>query len=237
MTLRAALVLVLSVLFAASAFVWRFSGYEEGQLPVILADPPMQPAGWAFAIWGPIYVWLVASAAWGVWRRRDDPAWDATRAPLIVSLGAGVPWLAVASAPGQWAPLAATGLILVMLWGAVRATLAAPRTERLQLRGALGLYAGWLTAASAVSVGLLGAGYGLLLPPAGWALVVAGLATAVAVGVLLRRGVGTYAAAVAWALVAVGARNDWSGPGLAALACALVVMAVWGWARTRPQPS
>ena len=231
MTLRAALVLLLSVLFAASAFVWRFSGYEEGQLPVILSDPPMQPAGWAFAIWGPIYVWLVASALWGVWRRADDAAWDATRLPLILSLGAGVPWLAVASAPGQWAPLAATGLIVAMLIGATRAMLAAPARERLQLRGALGLYAGWLTAATATSVGLLGAGYDLWLPPAGWALVVAGLATLVAIAVLMRRAVGTYAAAVAWALVAVAARNDWSGPGLAALACALVVVAVWGWRR------
>ena len=107
-----------------------------------------------------------------------------------------------------------------------------PARERLQLRGALGLYAGWLTAATATSVGLLGAGYDLLLPPEGWALVVAGLATAVAVAVLMRRAVGTYAAAVAWALVAVGARNDWSGPGLAAVACALAVIGLWGWRRS-----
>jgi hypothetical protein len=64
-------------------------------------DPPIQPAGWAFAIWGVIYLWLVASAGYGLFKRDVDPGWDATRWPLFVSLGIGASWIAVAMiAPG-----------------------------------------------------------------------------------------------------------------------------------------
>ena len=40
-------------------------GYDPGQFPVVIARPSIQPAGYAFAIWGLIYAWLMAHAGFG----------------------------------------------------------------------------------------------------------------------------------------------------------------------------
>ena len=60
----------------------------------------MQPAGYAFSIWGVIYLALVAGAVFGLIRRAEHAGWDAARWPLIASLavGAAVPGDLVAQA-------------------------------------------------------------------------------------------------------------------------------------------
>jgi hypothetical protein len=224
MTLRAALLCLLTLAFALSPLlVPGFGGFEPGQFPVPQEDPPVQPAGYAFAIWGPIYLWLIVSAAWGLLRHREDPAWDAARLPLMVSVGVGAVWLPVALR----SPLAATVLIWAMLAGALVALMRTPRAERWLLREPVGLYAGWLTAASAVSVGLVAAGWGV--PPfgaVGWAVVSLSLGLAIALAVAWRAGSYAYPAAVAWALLAVLARNGADLVGLFALAAAAGVAAI-----------
>ena len=51
--LTAALTLILSVAFAASPFlVPGFGGFDPNQFPVPQINPSMQPAGYAFSIWG-----------------------------------------------------------------------------------------------------------------------------------------------------------------------------------------
>lgn len=226
MKLRAWLILGLTLAFAASSLLSDFGGYDAGQLPVPLADPPMQPAGWAFAIWGPIYLWLAASAAYGLLRRAEDPWWDATRLPLGVSLLVGVPWLSVAEGPSAAAPLWATVMIVAMWAGAVSALLRAPERDAADvwlLRAPVGLYAGWLTAATAVSFGLVGAGWGVWMGPFGWTAATLLLALAVALSVMRARPLPAYGAAVAWAFAGLAARNGWTTAlGLAALAAALL---------------
>ena len=52
-TLIAALCFILSIVFAASPFlVQDFAGFDPNQFPVPQDNPPVQPAGYAFAIWG-----------------------------------------------------------------------------------------------------------------------------------------------------------------------------------------
>ncbi|UWQ22801.1 tryptophan-rich sensory protein [Jannaschia sp. W003] len=222
MTVRAVLVLVLAVAFALAPVLGpSFAGYDPAQFPVRIEEPPVQPAGYAFAIWGVIYLWLVVSAAFGLWRRRDDAGWDATRLPLIVSLGVGVPWLAVALASPLWA----TAMIWTMLVGALVALIRTPSRDLWLLRAPVGLYAGWLTAASAVSLGLLAAGWGLPpFGPVGWAFAALAVGIVVAAAMLLRRPSLLYGVAVAWALVAVTVRNGLSPLGLFALVAALAVL-------------
>lgn len=227
MTFRAALVLILALLFAGSSFLSDFGGYDSTQLPVPLEDPPMQPAGWAFAIWGPIYLWLIASAAFGLVLRRRAPHWDATRWPLALSLLIGVPWLSVAEAGTPAAPLWATVMIVGMWAGAVAALMRSPPRDRPWLREAIGLYAGWLTAATAVSFGLVGAGWGVAMGPEGWAVAAILVAVVVGASVLTRVRSWAFAAALAWALVGVAVRNDLSGPpAWVALGAALLVGAL-----------
>ena len=103
-----------------------------------------------------IYLWLLVSAGMGLWRRRHTPAWDTSRGPLALSVGLGALWLPVA----VQSPVGASLLIWVMLVPALVALFRAPKHDTLWAAAPLGLYAGWLSAASCVSLGLLAAGYG-----------------------------------------------------------------------------
>ncbi len=79
--------------------------------------------------------------------------------PLIVSLAIGAIWLAVAVRDPVWASV----LIALMLGGALAALFRAPaRPDRWLLLAPLAIYAGWLTAATGVSIGILLTGFGWL---------------------------------------------------------------------------
>ncbi|TDL78135.1 hypothetical protein E2L08_12615 [Palleronia sediminis] len=215
------LIVLLALAFALSpAFTSSFGGFAPDAFPVPQTDPPVQPAGYAFAIWGIIYLWLLAHAGFGAWARRAAPGWAATRAPLAVSLAVGAVWIPVANASPLWA----AALILVMLAGAVAALLRAGRGDPWLLDTPLGLYAGWLTAAASVSVGLVLAGWGILgAVPA--ALVAIALAAVIGLPVLARRPSPGYALALIWALIAVVVQNA-AGPWLVAGAAMAAIAAV-----------
>ena len=222
----ALLVLVLAVAFASSSVVFPFAGFEPDAFPIPQNDPPAQPAGYAFSIWLVIYLWLILSAAYGVFRRAENPEWAATRGPLLLSLGIGMFWLAAASQ----SPLLATVMIWAMLLSAVVALARSPVTDRWLLRGPIGLYAGWLAAASCVSIALVGAGYGIAFSQTTWAFVVVIAATLGALGVIGWLGrVPEFGLAVAWALIAVAVKSAHSEPllaltaGLSAAAVGVVV--------------
>ena len=230
----AALVLVAALAFALSPLAaGSFGGFDPADFPVPQDDPPVQPAGYAFSIWGPIYLWLVAHAGFGLLRRADDPAWAAPRAPLLLSLAVGAVWIPVAEASPVWA----TVLIGAMLAGALAALArTTPKVDRWLLQAPVALYAGWLTAASCVSVGLLLAGWGWTSEAAAaWIALGLALALAGAVQGALGRAP-EYGLAVAWAVVAVGVANWGASPGLVALAAlGAVTMAALAWrAAARP---
>ncbi len=202
--LVAILVFILAVLFAASpAFVPDFGGFDPDQFPVPQDDPAVQPAGYAFAIWGPIYLWLIIGMGYGVWKRRDDAAWHPMRVALIPSLAVGSVWLAAAVASPIWAAV----LIWIMLISALVALFRSPVEDKWFAALPLGLYAGWLSAASCVSLGLVAAGYGYMEETtAALAAIFLALVIASAVQSQLRRAP-TYGIAVIWALVAVVVQN------------------------------
>jgi hypothetical protein len=204
--LRAGLVLIAALAFGISpVFTEGFKGYDRTQFPVLIEDPAILPAGYAFAIWGLIYLWLFAHAGFGLWKRADDPAWDGTRLPLLGSLAIGAIWLAVAVRSPLWASL----LITLMAAGALVALARAPaRSDRWLLLAPLAIYAGWLSAATGVSWGVLLSGYGWL-PDTGAALLMLTLVLALALTVQLRLGrAPEYALTVIWALVAIVQRQQ-----------------------------
>ena len=62
-------ILILAVGFAASPiFSNGFGGFYRESFPVKVERWPAQPVGWAFSIWGLIYLALIATAAWAVAR-------------------------------------------------------------------------------------------------------------------------------------------------------------------------
>ena len=219
LTLLAAIAFALSPLLSTG-----FNGFAPDQFPVPQDNPPVQPAGYAFSIWGLIYLWLIAGAIYGVWDRATDPDWEPMRPALIVSLVIGAGWIPVANIAPVWA----TVLIWAMLITAVMALLRAGTADHLWLRTPIALYAGWLTAASSVALGLILAGYGYLgAQVAAWV----GITLALVIGLLvqvLRPDAPAYPLAVIWALVGVVVRNL-EGPNLSVLALCAVGIALLGW--------
>ncbi len=216
-----AIVMPVLVLLAALAFALSpllapgFGGFDANQFPIPQVDPPVQPAGYAFGIWGLIYLWLIIGAAYGAWKKSTDTRWAPMRLPLILSLVVGATWLPIAQTSAVWATI----LIWVMLAFAAFAILRAPQgggTNAWLGRAPVALYAGWLTAASSVSLGLMAAGYGVMgqIPAA-----ILSLLLALVLAVLIARkrpDAFGYLVGVIWALIAVCVQN-WQGGATAVL--------------------
>lgn len=221
----AAAVLVAAIAFALSPVIFPgFAGYSADLFPIPQDDPPIQPAGWAFAIWGPIYLWLIIGAGFGLWRRAGDEDWLPMRAPLLVALVVGFLWIPVA----QVLPGLATILILIMWAASCLAMICAGRRDPWFEGRPVAVLAGWLTAASGVSVGIWLAGHGVL--PAMVAAIlclIAVTATALAVQ-SLRRDEPAFSLAVIWALVGIVAANAGRGAWLPVVVASVAALAI-GW--------
>ncbi len=213
------IVLLLAVAFAVSPFLSSgFGGFYPESFPVQVDRWPAQPVGWAFSIWGVIYLGLIIAAAWALWRPATMPQWGRVGWPLGVSLFIGVFWIEMA----MRSPPIATAMILAMLAAATMAMLRAGRGWREW--ASIGLYAGWLTAASGVAVSVMATGYGALSPrTAAIALIVCVLIAAVAVAAARPR-IWTYRAGVIWALIGVIAANAAAGDWLVVTICGVGIL-------------
>ncbi len=215
---RALLTAVFTATFVASPFFTApFAGFRPDQLPIPQIDPPVQPAGWAFSIWGLIYAWLVVSAVFGLWKRPGDRDWNAAREPLLISLAIGTFWLSAANASA----IVATVMIFAMAALAIAAAAAAPARDRWLFQAPSAILAGWLTAASFVSLGSTAAGYGLLTDSTGWAWI--GILAALAVALVVQRALPRapeYGLTVGWALTGIAFANSAEHPAITGLAVA-----------------
>lgn len=209
-------ILALAIAFAVSPLLSNgFGGFYAESFPVQVDRWPAQPAGWAFSIWGLIYFGLILSAAWALWWPTTMPQWDYGLWPLGISLFLGIFWIQTA----MFSPLLATAMILPMAAGAILAMYRVGAGW--QAWAALGLYAGWLTAASGVAVSVLLTGYGIVPPRlAAILLIVLVLVVSVAVAAW-RPHIWTYRAGVVWALIGVIAANTTAGDWLIVALCVL----------------
>lgn len=223
---KAIITLMAALAFAGDSLLGaEFGGFDPNRFPIPQENPPLQPVGFAFAIWFPIYLWLIASSAYGLAKHPRSAAWDKFRAPLIISLIIGTPWIRVA----QVSPVWSTVMIWAMLLFAVLALFRAPKEAFGWARAPLGLYAGWLAAASAVGSSVLFSGYGLL--PAHTSAVVflfVGLALAVGVLTQLPYPTPTFSLAFQWALVGVVIKSiDMTNIGMSVMACIGIVVVAY----------
>lgn len=209
-------ILTLSIAFAISpAFAPPFSGFTESQLPNPQINPPTQPAGYAFAIWGVVYLWLIVSAVFGAWKRAEAEDWHRARQPLGVSLAIGVPWIAIANVSAIWATIT----IILMAFGAIFALLRAPDRDRWLFQAPVALYAGWLTAASWVSIATTMAGYNVLFDALTWAVI--GILGALLVAIFTfrnRTSAPEYLTSIIWALIGIIVANGMQNALISALA-------------------
>ncbi len=197
------------VLLATLAFVLSpmltmgFNGFTPSQFPVPQINAPVQPAGYAFSIWGVIYLWLIAGAGYGFWRAAGDPGWQPMRRPLTISLAIGAFWIAAAGI----SPPLATLMIFAMATAAIIALLRAGDGQPWLQARPVALYSGWLTAASGVALGVVLGGYAILPAEAAAILSLVGVLSVTLLVQAGRPREWAYPAAVVWALIGVIAAN------------------------------
>jgi hypothetical protein len=218
--------LAVLALAAGQVIATPLSDFDGGAGPT----PLVEPAGYAFTIWGPIVALSVAAAVDGLRpSRRRDALLDRIAVPACVVLAGYSAWLAAASAQRLWLTVVIFGAMLVAL-ARILAVLG-PGPSDLQ-RTAWGLYAGWTTVAVPINVAAAAVGSGADAAEPGWQAVVLAASGAGAVaGTWLTRGLPAFAGATAWGLVAAAvATAERGAPGLAALsgaAAAGVVLSAW----------
>ena len=224
-----------SVAFALSPLMTSgFAGYRPEQFPVALEFWPVQPAGWAFGIWGVIYIWLILGAIWGLLNAPQDEHWQRMRPPLLISLCLGMFWIAAANA----APILATLMIFAMAATAVLAMLRAGTDTPVWQVRPVALYAGWLTAATGVGTGVVLGGYGVLSAQAAALVMLVAILLVALVVQSLRPAEWMYSLAVAWALFGVISANASSSSLFIILLSASGIVALaLGYALRRPSRS
>ncbi|CAN5229915.1 tryptophan-rich sensory protein [soil metagenome] len=172
-------------------------------------DTTLRAAGYAFAIWGPIYLGMILYAGRQAFAgRADQRLLGEVGWPSVIAIAGCGAWILASASNARWPSVAIIVGSAAVLTGALL-SLTAPR----QVRGwdvalvltPLDALAGWLTVASALNVltvlTALGFVTGSIRVGVGAAGVLATAAVAVAVAVRLRRL--AYPAAVTWGLVGV----------------------------------
>ncbi|MCD4525482.1 hypothetical protein [Nocardioides sp. cx-173] len=193
------------------------------------------PAGWAFSIWGVIYTLAIVQAIAVLVAGPDGVPRRLQIDQIVLYLG-GALWIVLAGLDSSIATAAALALMLV---AAVDGVLTAARHSigpswlALLTRAAIGLYAGWVTAAFFlnVSTALVDADV-VEVGDVAWQVVVVGIAVATLLVVLVaNRGNLAYAAAGLWALLGItvtGLSDDTTAVVVAAAVSAVVLLAAAG---------
>lgn len=237
--------IALNVLFASGQIALPLLLFSRGfeasvaRPAVDVAPNPATPAGYAFAVWGVIYI---GSAAYAVYQALPAQFDD----PLLKRIG----WLTASGfalccgwlLSARFGPVVLTVPIIVgMLLVLGAAFMIAVRDLRADggppywfVTVPLAIYVGWLSAATFVNAADVLPGYGFgrfgLSPKSFGLLVIAAAAIVSAAVCVLAKGNPFYVGTVVWALVAIAVRNGFSGAeaviAAAALASAVALVAL-----------
>jgi benzodiazapine receptor len=193
---------------------------------------PVLPAGWTFAIWGPIYLAFLGYAIYQLLPAQRTR--EVHRAPgwwLAVSAVLNMAWILAFSA--RYVLLAellilALLVVLARVYGRLSRERAANATERAVFRLPVALYTGWVslavvagTAATGVRLGLPGDG---ALAAIAAVLILIATAGIVASVVTYATAVVGYSVAALWALVGIALNGPPAAVGVAAAIAAVVVL-------------
>ncbi|NJC41562.1 hypothetical protein GGQ87_001820 [Brevundimonas alba] len=212
-----------------------------GQTPAEFSadsDATLRVAGYAFSIWGVIYLGILIYAVRQVLKQTGESllihrlGWPSVAAFL------GIGWWVVAAAfDWEWATVvlifASLLVLLVPLLansGAVRA-LGRTERDRWMVVWPLALLAGWLTVAAPVNLLTILTGNGDLptsVSPTVWAMLAIGVVALVALGVTVRLRMLAYALPVAWGLLGAFVAEQERNTPLAYVALAAAVAVLVG---------
>lgn len=204
------------ILILIAAFAAPLIGYGQMALGIGLSpaefsaqgDSTLRVAGFAFAIWGVIYAWLLAYAVYQALPSTTEG--DLTRAlgwPSFFTLAGTGLWVVASAADWEWGTVAiivASKLCLVIaLYRYGTRWLSEPRRRQALVVWPLGLLAGWLSIAALVNILTVATSQGLITPETAnlWALAAVGVALVQAIAVTWRTRIWTYPVPIAWGLI------------------------------------
>jgi len=193
------------------------------------------PAGYAFSIWGLIYLGLLAHGIFQVKRafldRKDDD--------FILQIG---PWLIIANlANAAWLwfwlsdHIGISALMIILILVSLLISVVRLNMERWDAPlpiiawtwWPISLYSGWITVATIanITVYLTKIGWQALFTETSWAMIMIVVATIVNLLMILFRNMREYAAVGIWAIVAIAVRHWGDIPALqwTALTCAILL--------------
>lgn len=213
-------------------------GFDQGAArpPLAAAANPATPAGYAFIIWGFIYLGSLALAVYALTAAgRADPLIDRIIWPCIAGFGLCLLWLVAASKGPVWLTVPIIIGMGLALGSALFTILTWPQplgwVRQVAVAAPLGLYFGWLTAAMFVNAADVLPGYGFNrfgLAPGMFGLLVIAAAGALAIAFVALAGPHpAYVAAVLWALSGIIVRNGTpSLENMVALAAGIAIVAL-----------
>lgn len=199
-------------------------------------DSTVRAAGYAFAIWGPIYLGLLAYAVRQVLPQTgESEVLNRLGWPSVVAFLAIGWWIVAAAFDWRWLTvvliLIALAALVVPLATAAPAIRLLPRWERDRMLTVwpLAALAGWLTVAAPLNILTVATAEDVLpaaLSPTVWALIGVAAAVVLCLTVTARIRVLAYPLPTAWGLLAVFAAEQDRNPALAfpALAAAILVL-------------
>lgn len=185
----------------------------------ILGGVVITPEGYAFAIWGLIYIGIITYSIYqALPAQRHDRACSRISKLLIGACILQMIWVVAFLLYQFWLSVALMFGILACLWVAyLRSRAVRPtRTRRWLLQAPISVYFGWITVAAVINVAsalyVMQPSEGALDAQSGWAavlwtlllmLVSAGIAARIA----LQYGDAAYPAVIVWALSAIAVRH------------------------------
>lgn len=201
------------------------------------------PAGYAFSIWGPIFLGLIALGIYMVRAAFSDQMEN----EFITRLG---PWLLLANlANGAWVYFwlnEQTGIsvmmMLIILISLIISILVlnmerkeVPSGQAIWVWWPLGIYSGWIAVATIANIAatLAKSDWSFLLSETTWAIVMIIVAAVLNIALILTRRMRDFALVGIWALLAIWARHRGSIPGIewtafsGAMAIAVTIMIHW----------
>lgn len=191
-------------------------------------DQTLRAAGYAFSIWGLIYLGLTAYALYQVTIAPETPTLRALAWPSVVAIAGCGAWILASAFNAQWLSVV---IIIVsaatLIAGLTRARTQAPLPafrDRLLIVWPLSLLAGWLTIASAINILTVLTAQGVIGPDLTWAVL--GIAAVLLIGgaVGWRLASPVYLAPIIWGLAAVYVAEQADKPNAAWLAAGAAVL-------------